>query len=734
MKASSRFFEKNPDDATFQNQFNLTLGTDSKFTSNFYEILISDVIKSSLKVYNVTISPEVRNEELACKIVYSSTCPDEGDRKDSPTWNSMVFNGRDMIISKKPISATPCVIEGSSYNVVLSEARECSEQDLKFLYFRVIENALIKLGYQQYESGWLKSHPDKIVQHLKLYYVFNTHIQSIDGKIAIIIDIQPVVMRNTTLSDVLKNQHDRDKIDEVIKKLTFATNYGHKRNVQISKIIWNSPPLIHYNQKDVSIAEFYKFKYDITIDESQPFAEIRVKRNNQNSVDYIPSSLLMQIGVLDNEKFNKSLMRDLQRYAQIQPIDIHKIGKSFLDEFADAQLLKDFGISIGSQITFDGRVISPPFLKFRSSNQDSEFVDVQINNRCSVKNELNKNQIVLPPIITTSPLIICEKKSEKVSIELKNQIIKIMSKLGVNILPPDFTFSDGPSFTTAISQAIAHAGVPSFIICVLPDGNSQLYSTLKIFLTSSLGIPSSFVTDESLVANKQSMDQIATDMCLSIICKTGGVPFYVSPVSLPLRNTVFAGFEVSQTNVAAVASYDNTFARYLCKTESTTDVPAFFGNFFYNLNAERIVAFTSLSPRDVRKIVDKIGSVCKSLTVISASRKDGVVLLTDTERPQPAMAGSCVSINGSLFISCVSSGKDNARPTMYTVAYHYPRIWTDDQLAAMIHYLSVAYPISLESATMPTPLKFARKAMKSCKRATCGKKINDNIEKFAYYL
>lgn len=744
MKASSKYIETNHDDATIQSEFNINVGTDAKLTANFFEISFKEEVKSALKVYTVTISPEVRNEELACKILYNSTCPDEGDRKTSQSWNNLVFNGKDMIISMKSLSATPSVIDGTHYNVTLSEPRECSEQDFKFLYYRVIENALFKQDFVRYESGWIKNQADKVVQNLKIYYQFITHIETIDGKIVFFVDMKPQIMRNVTLNDVLKqSKGDRDWkaiLEEVNSSMSFVTNYGHMRKVKINKVLWSSPPPITFNQKEMTIAEFFKFKYNTFVDDTQPFAQIRVVRGKETRFDYIPSGLLIQEGLLEHEKFKKNLIREVQRYTVNQPVDLHKIIKTFVDELSASPVLATFGISLGQQMSLNGKVIPPPIIKFRSSNPSSEYVDVQVNSRCSLKNELYRNAIALPPIFKTSPLIICDRKSEKLAVDFKTQLIKTMAKYGVNILPPEFAFTEGPiestdiQFIKAIAQAISHSGVPCFIICILRTSNKSIYAAIKTFLSHTIGIPSQFITEETLEGNQGIIDSIASDVSLSLVCKTGGVPFYISPASLPLRNTVFVGFEVSGQNVAAVASYDSTFARYFTDTDNTNEPAKFIGQFIQQLNTERVFAFTSLPASDAKKIVDKMGPVCRSLTVICCSRKDGICLLQGDARPQPASPGTCVIINGSIFITSASAGDDIARPTMYTVVHHFPRVWTDDQLALIIHYLCVAYPVSLESSSLPTPLKFAIKAMKNVKTSLGNKKVHPNLDRYIHYL
>jgi hypothetical protein len=247
---------------------------------------------------------------------------------------------------------------------------------------------------------------------------------------------------------------------------------------------------------------------------------------------------------------------------------------------------------------------------------------------------------------------------------------------------------------------------------------------------------------------------------LQITAKTGGIPYYIAPESLPLRHTMVIGIAVSQTVVAVAASFDQTLARYQT-TAFALDNPfpserltAFVSGSVANYakrtasQPRRVVVFRegcgygampAIKGQEVPALQAAIGNA--SLVYCVVQKRSLLKLMdrnADFANPPPGtVVGGRIAAAGLAefyMISHEAREGTTASPTRYTILHHYPVSWHDDQFVQLAHYLTCQYPNWPGAIRVPCALMHASKLAEVCRLRLGGEFPNDCLSEFLHFL
>ena len=254
-------------------------------------------------------------------------------------------------------------------------------------------------------------------------YMTSAHITE-NGLYALINNINKVISGKTVLQKIKEIEKEYENLNrkEIIEKIkeyfqnhkTVITTYGVPKAFRIKDIDFDINPknyniMIKDDQitgekgRTVTLFNYYKTQYNIELsDDSQPLIEVEhknkkknseTKNNNNNNEDqeyriYLIPELVYITGREDRDINIKRRDRNLRDKTKMNPDKKMELINGFLNLYNSSNrkeikkgnqsislkspqdLAKEWGIKLGNNLTFEGRIISPPKLHF-NNKQDS---------------------------------------------------------------------------------------------------------------------------------------------------------------------------------------------------------------------------------------------------------------------------------------------------------------------------------------------------------------------------
>ena len=359
MNTGSKFFAKYKDDETVQNSFSFSFGSDLTLNSNFYELSIDDNYINELKLFNVSFSPEIINPKIAREVLFLSIrSSDEKERKDSKTWNSLIFIGQNKIISKETFTPQKVEHDGKSYNIVISQAENLDEQSICEFLQKIVRKAISKSQkYNKIESGYISKEPYKTIQQIQLYNRFDISVFSENSNFSLFADSKHIDFRQKGgMKEILKNfwmvekdaNEHKDKIEKLLTSIPFSTNYGNKKLVSVTKIFWEQPKTVIYYGEKITIPKLYMQEYGIPIPESEPCAQVTRMVNGKQETECIPIGCLERVGLSPNEQNDPRFMNDYKKATTPSISDFMSTINAFIDSIRNSPVLSKYHITLGS--------------------------------------------------------------------------------------------------------------------------------------------------------------------------------------------------------------------------------------------------------------------------------------------------------------------------------------------------------------------------------------------------
>jgi hypothetical protein len=778
-------------DDTVPTQFNVTIGSSTTLETNVYPVVPSGA-KLALFQYSVETDPEIMSAKLLNHLVHSAICPDGGRRSESARWNSTIFDGSKTLFSVQadlscqrflPSKTDPS--KGVTVTVKLAkEVPPDNTASLLRIDNTIFRSAYRSVGLQCFRRKWLDDQDTKAAGGFRVIGGFVPVVTSLSSGLSFIVDTTARIDRSGTVYDFLKsaiaNVVECRPTADALKELQLVTTHLKRpRLVRVSNIVWDSDPSQRFFDRidrrtkeaiRMSIADYFQHVHNISVQRDDPIIEMLATVNGATKVECFPASLLKVTGLTEAERRDFQFMRKIREVATISADARKRKLDSFVSKLRSepaSTFLARWGLDLGESIWVDGRVLAPPVLKFRSRQLGHSVVDVHNNAQMSFRSDLRNVGVAVPSRLNSPPLVVTpESCAGDVRSEFVPKLMQLARDIDVPFRTPDVLILSNVHHTAyriEICQHLQTNGTPSFAIVIFPDVNKERYDAVKHLLTVDLGVPSQFVKAQTLFASKAGAGSVHLNLLLQITAKTGGIPYYVSPDTLPLAHTMVIGVAVSRGTICALtSSYDQTLSRYKSTTFSIDSfdgvVPADrFGPFItaamdrfiqqFGDPPRRVVVFRDgvsygLMPRLKTDEVPAVRSAVRgaSLVYCVVQRRSHLKLMAGRGKLMNPAPGTVVSerigANGvaEFYLISHEANQGMASPTRYTIIHHFPVTWKDDHFVQLTHYLTCQYPNWSGAIRVPCALMLASKLADLCRLRLSSDHPNECLSEFLHFI
>lgn len=710
----------------------------SGIETNIFPITVKDDF--ILHEYQIEFSPEKPRNNI--NNIYQSFF-----NGNNLTYDNLIFSKNGDIECEKEID-----YEGNKIKVKIMKIKQIKSKDkdeilkvLDILLRRILE----KNGYVQNGNKWFNN--NKHERH-GFYNIVNGFIV----KTAIFNDSIYLMIKNTeryerigTVYEFIKNGitnlNTRKYIKKSIKNMHFLTCYSSKQKfINFNDILWdlNSSQKTKIRDKtQVNLAQYFQETYGFRTRINDPVIESVKFKNNEKQYKYYPSSSIKLVGLTEIEK------NDLNLKIKTNILEYNNKIKDLINIIINNMSSYLNGIEILNNINVDYYTLEYPSIVLRTRQSLHNEHIVKIKDFETLQKEIYFAAVAVPPQLNSKPLLVFSKN---IGVESINKMSKIFCDanydMGIDFQAPDFISIQGTDqniYGKNISKYILTNGVPSFILFILKDYFDDVKCFLKKFLSIELGIPFFFCKPDLLLSND---NQYLTKVITSITVKTGGIPYYISPVSLPLRSTMVVGITTSKFGICSMtASYDFTFSRYISEIYQNTDstiskenIKYFFKKAINSFNnhsnsiLKRIVVYrksidskvNELEKEEIDSILEMIGEI--SLIYCIVEKDSDIYLMNENVKP-----GTVINCPNSKDFYLIS--KPNI-PTKYKILYNTSNVWDNNHFKKLTFYLTFCYPNHFETIKIPLPLRYAIKYSKFCFSVLNSKRPNKNLQSLVHYL
>jgi len=401
-----------------------------------------------------------------------------------------------------------------------------------------------------------------------LYMLINNKNKFISGKTAL---KKMIEIRSKLREKKMTNSKILDEINSYFySHSTVLTGYGSIKTYKIKIVNFDKNPRntnisvkdINGIKKSISIINYYKSQYDIDIkDLNQPLLEaeknIKTKNqkilpsnknnNNENDGDnkiYLVPELVYMTGIEDdgnqNNRRNKSTnivnktksnpstkMSTINGLRRLVNSNQHKIikrnGKQ-IEEKSPNDLAKEWGINLGNNLTFAGRIIQQPNIIFYDGHL------VPKNGR------FRAGQPYKMKIITNNNIFFVYDKNEKYDHrKIFNNLSDKFGNKGIQ-LSNDFDHNkvqgyglENTSDWKNISHSLRNIKVnkDSFGIIFCSYELAKFYEKLKNYFMNQLKIPTQHIITKK-IDDPNIGDSIQSKVVNQINIKRGGINYYIN--------------------------------------------------------------------------------------------------------------------------------------------------------------------------------------------------------------
>ena len=442
------------------------------------------------------------------------------------------------------------IIENIIRNIIMANPKIIKFQDRTI--FEINPDNIINTNNQQYfYSGFITS---VNITESGLYMLVNNVNKLITGKTA----LRKMIEIRKKLKEQNWNERDiHNEIREYFKShKTVLTVYGSMRSYRIQEINFDKNPIntnISYKNKegtkiDISLSNYYKIQYHIEIkDKNQPlivaennFQKNQISNNKYYNIYLIPE--LVYITGLEEENKNDrrrnmmpnriknpdDKMRKIKGIFNLLNSENHKVIKNNKGEEiklkSPKELSEEWGIKLGSNLTFQGTIFPQPKLIFKGK-------DVYPENGRYRSGNPNKSLK-----ITNSNIFFVYDKQDKNNNHRKlfTEIMKIAREKSFEF-SPDFhpnnvkefsieTTNNWEDIKKDLLKINNSENIFGIIFC--SPRLEKMYNDLKYFYNKQLNIPTQHAVTKKLLDGKRGRTMMY-NLVDQINVKNGGENFYI---------------------------------------------------------------------------------------------------------------------------------------------------------------------------------------------------------------
>lgn len=573
-----------------------------------------------------------------------------------------------------------------------------------------------------------------------------------DGKYGYFYWFKKEIRREGKLSDFINDSDyfiDRNRpVNEVFfKSFKYATVYGKSRVIfGFQRFIFPPESLEIKIKDDIDVYEYFNSKYQITLNNELPLAEFICKEQ----VQYFPVEALYVISFKDTERNDPEISAILNYSPRFSNFitNINDFAKIFKANVHFPYFTLD-----EAKPQYNAKVLDMPRLKFRSK-KNKEFEEYNSKASFFEKGlEMKKYYYILPPKIRYAPLILQQsgfnEEMDHVLQNIEPKILERVKELDINLCYFRQRASRFEKFSECIDNIKSYIktfGPPPFILILTLDDNPMFYIELKRYLTIDLGIICQFINTKYLLNEKLKDPKFKLNSTYQILAKIGGVPYFISPHSLPLKSTMFVGMCYYHGCFSFTASFDTSFARYYTRVEysiSPEIVELFLADAcdkFYSNNEYKptkcVIYTKNIDLVILKGYVPQIKNHIDKFLIIDVL-ENNMFLTHFTTRESVSTMGTvlCDPSSPTFFINSTSSPDQQVSlASRYFVLHSEEGTFTDEQILKISFYLCCLNPYAITSLTEPLPVHYASKLAVFAYKILQEKQPNPLLECLPYYI
>ncbi|KAJ7299659.1 hypothetical protein O6H91_Y182400 [Diphasiastrum complanatum] len=302
------------------------------------------------------------------------------------------------------------------------------------------------------------------------------------------------------------------------------------------------------DELDMTVEEYYQTKYQIKLGFPH-LSCLNVGRANKPV--YLPIELCR---ILPGQRYTKKLtgsqVKKHIEHARQKPEERKSLVQSAMGNkvnYNSDGLIQEFGIKMEERmVRVQGRVLEAPLLKFGTVEEIPRNGRWNLNNKTVAQGAKIDNWVVLSFTRMSNPELS----------DIAFQLMECCNRKGLQMTKPIGVLGENPrnqgrsavDRVNAMFQELQEKmnSPPKFILCVLPEKDSDLYAPFKRLCLTKLGI-----TNQCIVPPRQLKDQYLTNVALKINAKSGGynsflsLEFKESFGKVSQRPTIIFGMDVS---------------------------------------------------------------------------------------------------------------------------------------------------------------------------------------------
>ncbi|KAJ7521394.1 hypothetical protein O6H91_19G051600 [Diphasiastrum complanatum] len=286
------------------------------------------------------------------------------------------------------------------------------------------------------------------------------------------------------------------------------------------------------DELDMTVEEYYQTKYQISL--RLPHLPCLDCGRSSKPI-YLPLELCR---ILPGQRYTKKLtgsqvkkqidqarQKPEERKALVQNAMGNKVN------YNSDGLIKEFGIKFEERMmVVQGRILEAPLLKFGTGEEVPRNGRWNLNNKTVARGAQIANWVVVS---------FTKMRDQELS-NIASQLMECCNRKGVRMNQPSGVLGENPRNQGRSASDRVNAMFqelqgkvnkpPEFILCILPEKDSDLYAPFKRLFLTKVGI-----TNQCIVPPRPLKDQYLTNVALKINAKSGG---YNSVLSLEFKQSL----------------------------------------------------------------------------------------------------------------------------------------------------------------------------------------------------
>ncbi|XP_059471970.1 piwi-like protein Siwi [Neocloeon triangulifer] len=416
---------------------------------------------------------------------------------------------------------------------------------------------------------------------MELWPGYQTSIREHEQDILMCTRITHKVMRTDTVLDLMvetqKKGGDWQKnfCDSALG-LVVLTDYNNK-TYRIDDVDFKVSPRCKFSLREkgeISYAEYYTQRYGINIrvlDQPLLITKSKAKeiRAGMSETVFLIPELCRITGLTDQMRSNYRLMSALAEHTRVGPSKrvekMIQFARRLMGEDKIVKELSDWNMQIeDSLVQFEGRVLPQENI---IQGREGRELRYPAGPTVDWTKQLKRTEMREAPHLTNW-VVMVPRNIERETCNFVNAVIDAARQMGFQMdIPKRWDMNDDHQSTYVneleemLSQCVPK---PSLVLCAVSNNRGDRYSAIKKKTLVDRPVPTQVVTVKAMT--NKNLQSIACKVAIQINCKVGGAPW---AVEMPMRGTMFVGFDVSHDTMnksisygCIVASLNNSLSRW----------------------------------------------------------------------------------------------------------------------------------------------------------------------------